>query len=344
MVSYGKTDPSPSRGVGPISIEYVNLTGAQAVPDAQTFAADVRTGLTSPAKYLSCRYFYDETGSQLFEAICDLPEYYLTRAEHSILVQQAPQLADRLANPLDLVELGSGSSTKTRLIIEACLQGHDRLRYLPIDISHTMLSATADALQRDYPALDILALAGDYDQGLEFLRDTAGPNKLILWLGSSVGNFNRAEAALFLRSVRESMSMEDRLLLGVDLRKDRAVLEAAYDDAQQVTARFNLNILARINRELDGDFDLGSFCHRAVYHREEGRVAMYLTSQGDQRVRLGALDMEVDFTAGEVVHTEDSFKYSKGEIDALAQAADLRVESQWLDDGQRFSTNLMAPL
>lgn len=315
-----------------------------AAPSAQTFAADVRAGLTSPAKYLSCRYFYDETGSHLFEAICQVPEYYLTRAEHSILAERAPQLAALLDAPLDLVELGSGSSTKTRLVIEACLQQYGRLRYIPIDISHTMLQASANALQRDYPALDILALAGDYAQGLEYLQQNPGPNKLILWLGSSIGNLNRHQATLFLRTLRQSMQASDRLLVGIDLRKDRAVLEAAYDDAQQITARFNLNILKRINHQLDANFNLDTFCHRAVYHQQEGRVAMYLVSQIDQRIRLGALDLEVNFAAGETIHTEDSYKYARPEIDALAQEADLQVIHHWLDGDQRFSTNLLAPL
>src|SRR5262249_49708141 len=195
------------------------------------------------------------------EAICDLPEYYLTRAEREILATRADELAARFPPGITLVELGSGNASKTRLIIEALLRRQDRLGYVPIDICRTVLEESALELLRDYSNLEVAAVAAEYRQGLEYVRkETSGP-KLILWLGSNVGNFDRAEAADFLRSVRAAMNRADRLLMGVDLRKDRSTLEPAYDDSQGVTAQFNLNLLARINRDLGGHFDLEAFRH-----------------------------------------------------------------------------------
>ena len=187
-----------------------------------------------------------------------------------------------------------------------------------------------------------MAVAAEYEEGLRRLQSETGRPKLILWLGSNVGNLDREEAARFLRSVRETMTDLDRLLMGVDLRKDRITLEQAYDDSRGVTARFNLNLLARINQELGGRFDLARFRHRAVYNELLGRVEMHLESLVPQRVRIEQLDLEVRFAAGEAIHTENSYKYSPVEISALADTAGLRVERQWLDDERRFSVNLLA--
>ncbi len=307
------------------------------------FARDVRDGLAASPKRLPCCYFYDEEGSRLFEAICELPEYYLPRAEREILHEHAAAVAAQFPERPTLVELGSGSAVKTRILIEALLCRHGRLEYMPIDISRSALVESAAALLRDYPALTIHAVAGDYHEELQHLDVSSGRPKLILWLGSSIGNLDRSEAAAFLRGVRDSLSSDDRLLVGIDLRKDRAVLEPAYDDAQGVTARFNLNILARINRELGGRFDLETFRHRAVYEEEAGRIEMYLVSTRAQPVRIDDLQLMVPFSAGEAIHTENSYKYSTAEIGALASAARLRVHGQWFDSSERFSENLLAP-
>jgi L-histidine N-alpha-methyltransferase len=319
-----------------------------------SFARDVAAGLTAPPKRLSCCYFYDAEGSRLFEDICELPEYYLTAAERAILQEHAGEIAELFVEPPTLVELGSGNAAKTRLIIEALLRQQlvsgsvsgsgsgtgTLLRYVPIDICRTVLEESSLDLLRDYTGLEILAVAGEYHEGLRYLHDEARRPKLVLWLGSNIGNFERAEAAEFLRKVRDTLSNRDRLLVGIDLRKDRGILEPAYDDAQGVTAEFNKNLLARINRELGGHFNLDQFQHRAVYSESEGRVEMYLISARDQEVAIDELKLVVPFTAREKVHTENSYKYSPVEIEALAQAAGLTLERQWFDPQRRFSLNL----
>jgi len=306
------------------------------------FADDVRAGLTARPKRLPCCYFYDDEGSRLFDAITALPEYYLTRAEREILQGRAGEVAAAFADPPVLVELGSGSAEKTRILIDALLRRDGPLRYVPIDISRGALQESAAALIRDYPLLLVHAVAAEYHDGLHRLDQPGAGPKLILWLGSSIGNLHRPDASVFLRRVRERMSAADRFLVGIDLRKDRAVLEAAYNDAQGVTARFNLNLLSRINRELDGGFDLRGFRHRAVYDADAGRIEMYLDSVRDQTVRIAGLDLTVPFAAGEALHTENSYKYAPPEIDTLVSSAGLRAAAQWLDAERRFTVNLLA--
>ena len=305
-----------------------------------SLASAVRAGLTAKPKRLPCRFFYDREGSRFFEAICELPEYYLTRAELEILAGHVAEVVTRFPCGATLIELGSGSAAKTRLLIGRFLDRDGRLRYIPVDISRTMLEASARALLDDFPRLEILAVAGEYQEALAHLPADVGRPKLILWLGSNIGNLDRPEAVEFLRRLRDLTASEDRLLVGIDLRKDRRVLEAAYDDAQGVTAQFNRNILARINRELGGEFDLRLFRHRARYDEDAGRIEMYLVSEVPQTVRITSLDLAVRFEAGEAIHTENSYKYSLGEIDETAAAAGLRVECQWLDRERRFSLNL----
>ena len=227
---------------------------------------------------------YDQEGSALFEEICTLPEYYLTRCEEEILRRTSDTIAGLSAAPVTLVELGSGNAAKTRLLIAALLRRQEQLRYVPIDICRTVLEESARDLLRDFAGLDILAVAGEYQEGMQFLKGEGAEPRLILWLGSNVGNFHRGDAARFLHAVRDTMQPDDRLLVGADLRKDKATLEAAYDDPRGVTARFNLNLLTRINRELGGHFDLAAFRHRAVYNEEIGRIEMYL----DSSVRSGS--------------------------------------------------------
>jgi dimethylhistidine N-methyltransferase len=323
--------------------ERLTFVAGQTGDHLAEFARDVESGLKANPKQLHCRYFYDEEGSRLFEAICQLPEYYLTRAEREILLTQAAEIAAACPANLTLVELGSGSAAKTRILIEALLQRQETLRYVPVDISRSALEDSSRALLQEYAGLEIVAIAAEYQDGLQKLQSAVAGPKLILWLGSNVGNFERADAADFLRQVRDTMNPADRLLVGIDLRKGRAVLEPAYDDAQGVTARFNLNLLARINRELGGQFDLQGFRHRAVYDEKIGRVEMYLDSACDQTVLIDGLGLNISFAAGEAVHTENSYKYSLAEIEALAAAAGLRLERQWLDGERRFSENLFAP-
>src|SRR5579864_431312 len=249
------------------------------------FGSDVRSGMTAQPKYLSCRYFYDREGSRLFEAICELPEYYLTRAETEILQNHAREIASVFKGDVTVIELGSGNAVKTRLLLETLVPGR-RVRYVPIDICRPVLEQSAADLLQRFPSLEIVAVSAEYDEALRHLQGESERPRLILWLGSNIGNFKRQEAAKFLRRIRNTMTPADRVLVGVDLRKDRAVLEAAYDDAAGVTAAFNLNLLARINHELNGNFDLCAFQHRAIYNQDLGRIEMHLVSTRDQRVTI----------------------------------------------------------
>jgi len=308
------------------------------------FAADVRRGLTARQKFLLPKYFYDELGSQLFEAICLLPEYYLTRAESEIFARRSAEIVERASRGLKvtLVELGSGSASKTRRIIEALLARQQQVRYVPIDISHAALEASAHALLQDYAALRVTAYAGDYDAALPRVAEHLGGDAraLVLFLGSNVGNFDREGARAFLRRLRGVLRAGDSLLLGADLKKDPSVLEAAYDDALGVTAAFNLNLLARINRELQADFSLRAFRHVALYDAERGRVEMHLESARAQTVNINSLGLAVNFDAGERVHTENSYKYDLAELSALADETGFARAHTWLDAGERFSSNL----
>lgn len=308
------------------------------------FAEDVRRGLTAERKFLPPKYFYDELGSLLFEAICRLPEYYLTRAESEIFARRAEEIADEAArgSSVTLFELGSGSATKTRRVIEALLRRQPRLTYVPVDISTHALEESARALLQDYDALTVSAYAGDYDSALprlpENLDDTS--RALVLFLGSNVGNFDPTEAEDFLSRLRAVLRDGDALLLGADLKKERARLEAAYDDALGVTAAFNLNLLARLNQEFGADFDPRAFRHRAVYNETQGRVELYLVSRRAQVVRLPALDLEIIFANGEPIHTENSYKYDSADLDRLAARTGFQRTRTWLDSGRQFSSNL----
>ncbi len=307
------------------------------------FARDVHKGLTASPKQLPCCYFYDGEGALLFEEICAVPEYYLTRAEREILEARADELISRFSVPPMLVELGSGSAAKTRLLIDTFLKRHGSLRYVPIDICRVMLEQSSLQLLEEYPQLEIRAIAAEYHEGLRHLQGLGAGPRLILWLGSNVGNFHRPEAVRFLHEVQDTMAAGDALLLGIDLRKERAVLERAYDDSQGITADFNLNLLDRINRELGGHFDRDAFRHRAIYNDELGRIEMYLVSKIDQQVPIDNLDLRVALSAGEAIHTENSYKYSFAEIESLAAASGFQITSQWLDERRQFSVALLAP-
>jgi dimethylhistidine N-methyltransferase len=308
------------------------------------FAADVARGLAAPKKHIPCRWLYDDAGSALFEQICALPEYYLTRAELAILRAHADEIAALAPADAELVELGSGSSSKTRVLIHALLDRQLHLHYLPIDISRSMLVDSARALLAEHHALSITAVAAEYRAGLAFLARHRGPPRLISWLGSNVGNYDRREAATFLRRVRAMMTPRDRFLVGIDLRKSAATLEAAYADSAGVTAAFNLNLLTRINRELGGDLDPTRFAHRALWRPRAGRVEMHLVSDSAHEVHLSNLGQTLAFTAGETIHTESSYKYDAAEIETLAHIADMTLAARWLDDDGRFSLNLLAPV
>jgi L-histidine Nalpha-methyltransferase len=307
------------------------------------FALDVRDGLSAYPRRLFPKYFYDELGSQLFEAICLLPEYYLTRAENEILTRYADEMAQRVAGRKRLLEMGSGSAFKTRRIIEAILRHQTELLFIPVDISPAALETSSRVLLQSYAGLRIEAYASDYFDGLAALSEQSGSGAertLALFLGSNIGNFDAAEARAFLSALRSVLSTGDGLLLGADLRKERAVLEAAYDDSLGITAAFNLNLLARINRDLDANFNLRAFRHLAIYNEEAGRVELYLESKRAQAVRLRKLELEISFAEGERIHTENSHKYDLAGLSELAAATGFERTQTWLDKEERFSSNL----
>ena len=300
----------------------------------------MRRGLSKNDKSLPCRFFYDEFGSELFERICETPEYYVTRVERSILQAHSEAIIEMIPDNAALVELGSGSAEKTKLLIETFLSKQSEVVFLPIDISRSALDASACQLLMEHPSLSIVAVEGDYARGLEAISSRDHGPRLILWLGSSIGNLGRDEAAQFLSELRSDLSSEDRLLIGIDLRKDGTTLEKAYDDSEGVTARFNSNLLDRINRELGGSFDTELFEHRATWQETPGRVKSDLVSLKAQKVGIEDLDLVIDFQQDEPIHTEYSYKYSMDEIDALAAAARLSRERTWLDAEGQFSVSL----
>jgi L-histidine Nalpha-methyltransferase len=304
------------------------------------FARDVRCGLTSEPKHLFPKYLYDELGSQLFEAICQVEEYYLTRAEDQILRTHADEIIAAVPECETLIELGSGSAEKTRQIIEALRRGRQELLFIPVDISATALKESSQALLASYPELRIRGYAADYFQALDALPALGSNPALVLFLGSNIGNFETGEAINFLRAIRRVLRADDALLLGADLKKDRAALEAAYNDSLGVTRAFIVNELARINRELDADFDLWAYGLRSFYNESLGRVEVYLESLRPQSVAIRGLDLNVSFKAAERIHIENAYKYDLEGLKQLGAQTGFRLERTWLDENQRFSSNL----
>ena len=305
--------------------------------DEQTtaFASDVIDGLSQHPKWLSPKYFYDAMGSELFEQITVLPEYYPTRTELSILRDRAGEISTIIPNGAALVEFGAGATTKVRLLLQQCAFG----AYVPVDISGDFLKAQADALRRDIPGLDIYPVAADFTAPFALPDAVKAMPKVGFFPGSTIGNFEPHEASSFLRSVREILGQHAQLVIGVDLEKDERALYAAYNDAAGVTARFNLNVLVRINRELGGNFDLSAFNHRAIYNGERHRIEMHLISRKAQTVRV--LGRSFSFRPGETIHTESSYKYSLARFAALAQGSGWRVRKSWTDAAGMFSVQAL---
>jgi L-histidine N-alpha-methyltransferase len=326
---------------GAVRAQIAGTSSAGEQGAAMSFAEDVRAGLTASPKKLLPKYFYDDLGSSLFDSICLLPEYYLTRAEDEILDRHAGEIVAAVGAPLDLVELGSGSAVKTRRIISAMLERQPTLLYRPIDISPSALNASSEALSREYPNIRVDGIVADYLEGLRRISRNGTVHTMALFLGSNIGNFEPADAIITLRAVRAVLEEGDALLLGADLRKDRAVLEAAYDDPLGVTAAFNLNVLARINRELGGSFDLKKFSHRARYDEKLGRVEMHLVSREAQTVPIAALALDVRFERDESVHTESSYKYDRATLARLADDTGFALTNTWTDSAGLFSSNLL---
>jgi L-histidine Nalpha-methyltransferase len=303
--------------------------------------ADVRDGLTSSPKELPPKWFYDERGSQLFDEITRLPEYYPTRCERAILVAHAADIA-AAAGADTLVELGSGTSEKTRLLLDAMRATGQLRRYGPFDVSEETLLAAGAQLERDYPGLDVHAVVGDFECHLDHIAD--GGRRMVAFLGGTIGNLPPAERKRFLADLADALRPGETLLLGTDLVKDVERLEAAYDDSAGVTAAFNRNVLAVINRRLHADFDPDAFAHRALYDTDNDWIEMRLVSARKQRVHVADLDLAVDFAADEEMRTEISAKFTAARVEAELADAGLELANWWTDDGGDFGLSLARKL
>jgi dimethylhistidine N-methyltransferase len=303
---------------------------------ATEFAADVVAGLTATPKRLSPKYFYDSTGSALFERITELPEYYPTRREIGILTEHAGDIAGLIPPGAALIEFGSGSSTKTRILLSAAKTLAD---YVPVDISAQFLHQQMAGLRREYPKVAMLPVAADFTKPFDLPDAAQTMPRVGFFPGSTIGNFEPHEAAAFLRHAGRILGRGATFIVGVDLVKDTQVLQKAYCDSQGVTAKFNLNLLARINRELDGDFDLASFSHKAFYNSVRQRIEMHLVSKQRQKVKVAG--RVIEFRAGETIHTENSYKYTLETFGALARGSGWTPMSVWTDAGGNFSIHAL---
>ena len=310
--------------------------------EERAFSLAVADGLSKQQKSLPCRYFYDLAGSKLFEQICELPEYYLTRTEQKIFEDHVTDIIDALGHELAIVEFGSGNSVKTRLLINAALNRQKHLHYIPIDISSSFLKTSSHALLGEIDQLSITAIAAEYTDAIPIIPDLQEP-RLFLFIGSNIGNFNRAEAVSFITKIRKQMGLRDRLLISFDLVKASHILEAAYNDSAGVTAAFNKNLLTRINRELGANFSISEFDHYAPFVQEHSRIEMRLISKYPQRVYINNLQQGFTFEQGEYIHTEDSHKYTFESFAEICRAAGLETQTQWLDKHKWFAVALLKP-
>ena len=302
-------------------------------------ASAVREGLSASPKWLPAKLFYDEAGSALFEQITELPEYYLTRTERSIFENYAAEILQAAGPSLTMVELGAGTAAKTSILIEELLRRQPRALFYPIDVSPSALQEASTQLGRQFPQLRVNPIIADYTGGVEALNRISG-RKLVLYIGSSIGNFEADESVCLLRRIRRSMRAGDALLLGADFAKSPKILIPAYDDAQGVTAAFNKNILARINRELEANFELDAFRHVALWNRRFSRMEMYLESAARQQVFVPVLDMDINFANGERIHTENSYKYTSAMIESILRESGFRLELTWQDRRKWFGVHL----
>jgi L-histidine Nalpha-methyltransferase len=320
-----------------ISLE-THLAPSSAV---QALAADVRSGLTATPKSLPPKWFYDERGSELFDRITRLPEYYPTRAERRLLAERADEIAAESGAEV-LVELGSGTSEKTRLLLDALRRTGRLRRFVPVDVDPTVLRAAAEAVATEYPGVQVEAVVGDFEQHLDLLP--RGGRRMVAFLGSTIGNLEPGPRAAFLSAVRAGLAPGDSFLLGTDLVKDADRLVRAYDDAQGVTAEFNRNLLAVLNRELDADFDVAAFEHVALWDPDEEWIEMRLRSVREQQARIRRLDLVVPFAAGEELRTEVSAKFRESGVRAELAAAGLHMQRWWTDPDDDVAVSLSVPV
>jgi dimethylhistidine N-methyltransferase len=307
----------------------------------KTFSEELSIGLSKNSKYISPKFFYDQRGSELFEKICKLPEYYPTRTEVSILKKLQNELPDYVDESFQLVELGSGASVKTRLIIDIFTKLQEKTEYFPIDISE-ILAESSEQLLRDYDSLHITGIIDTYEGGLEFLHNYDNKKNLILFLGSSFGNFSPDDGYVFLQKIHSTMKSGDLFLIGLDLVKDKTLLENAYNDSDGITAEFNLNVLSRINDELDADFNLENFKHHSLYNEDKQRIEMYLKSLVNQSVIVSKSNLMLTLKKDELIHTEYSHKYRLSEIHELLDDVGFELQHTWLDEKKHFSLTLVS--
>jgi L-histidine Nalpha-methyltransferase len=310
----------------------------EAVP-LPPYIDEVMLGLTSRPKTLPCKLFYDDRGSQLFEEITRLPEYYPTRTEFGILQDSAKEIVSAAGTPVSIVELGAGTATKTSALLRAFARRQLRVKYYPVDISASALGDAKDRIKAECQNVTVLPVVADFSHGFHFLREIPG-RKLVLYLGSSIGNFEWNDAIAMLRKVREQLTPGDALLLGTDMVKPPEILVPAYDDAQGVTAQFNKNILVRLNRELDANFDVDSFRHIAEWAPTRSRMEIFLESTRPQRVALRLPQFTVQFRAGERIHTENSHKYTLEMVERMLCVSGFNLEKIWFDRQKWFGLNL----
>jgi L-histidine N-alpha-methyltransferase len=307
----------------------------------KSFAEEISFSLNQNSKFINPKFFYDKKGSKLFESICLLPEYYPTRTEISILKKLKHDLPSYLDENINLVELGSGTSVKTRLILDIFTKLQPKTEYFPIDISE-ILTESSEQLLKDYDTLHITGIIDTYEGGLEFLKSYDDKKNLILFLGSSFGNFTPDDGKLFLEKIFSTMKSGDLFLIGLDLVKNKNILESAYDDSQGVTAKFNLNVLSRINDELDADFDINNFSHYSIYNENAQRIEMNLKSLVSQSVIIGKSNLSLNLDKGELIHTEYSHKYHISQIKKLLNDVGFEFKNMWLDDEKHFSLTLVS--
>jgi len=304
-----------------------------------SFAEDVQRGLSSSPKTLPCKLFYDQAGSALFEQITRLPEYYLTRTELEILHDRAHEIAAQVRPGVTVVELGSGTATKTTTLLQALSRRQLRVPYFPVDISPAALAEARERVESQCTRVSVRPVVADFSHGFSFLRNLPG-RKLVLYLGSSIGNFDPGPAVEMLSQIRGQLASGDALLLGTDLVKDPAILVPAYHDAQGVTGQFDKNILARLNRELGANFDLDFFRHIAIWNPKKSRMEIYLESLRPQVVDLGLLHSRVQFANGERIHTENSYKYTMPMVREMLQLSGFSLDATWFDHRAWFALHL----
>ncbi len=307
----------------------------------KSFAEEIFYSLSKNSKFINPKFFYDRKGSDLFESICSLPEYYPTKTEISILKKLKHDLSPYLDENMNLVELGSGSSVKTRLLLDIFTTLQAKTEYFPIDISE-ILTESSEQLLKDYDTLHITGIIDTYEGGLEFLKNYDDNKNLIIFLGSSFGNFTPDNGKLFLDKIFSTMNSGDLFLIGLDLVKDKNILESAYDDSQGITAKFNLNVLSRINDELDADFDIDNFSHYSIYNETDQRIEMNLKSLVCQSVIIAKSNLSLNFNKDELIHTEYSHKYYASQIKKLLTDVGFTIKNIWLDDKKYFSLTLVS--